>query len=88
MPKSRSTVFCVESGTPSRRRLGGAEAIVIIVIIATAAALVAFAGMAMPVVLQLLGGAGLVAVLLVGLLTGPSVRGIRAALRALLAPAA
>ncbi|MEV5107574.1 hypothetical protein ACFQ7G_19680 [Streptomyces massasporeus] len=88
MPKSRSAVSCVESGTPSRQRLGGAEAIVIIVVIAMAAALVAFAGMTMPVVLQLLVGAGLVAVLLVGLLTGPSVRGIRAALRALLAPAA
>jgi hypothetical protein len=88
VPKSRSAVSCVEGGTPSRRRLGGAEAVVIIVIIGMAAALVAFAGMTMPVVLQLLVGAGLIAVLLVGLVTGPSVRGLRAALRALLVPTA
>ncbi|MGW1890578.1 hypothetical protein ACWCP6_09995 [Streptomyces sp. NPDC002004] len=39
-------------------------------------------------VLQLLVGAGLIAVLLVGLVTGTSARGLRAALRALLNPAA
>jgi hypothetical protein len=88
VPKSRSAVSCVEGGTPSRRRLGGAEAVVIIVIIGMAAALVAFAGMTMPVVLQLLVGPGLIAVLLVGLVTGPSVRALRAALRALLVPTA
>lgn len=50
--------------------------------------LVALAKMSMPVVLQLLVGAGLIAVLLVGLVTGASARGLRAALRALLTPAA
>ncbi|MFB6643760.1 hypothetical protein ACFCYF_41760 [Streptomyces chartreusis] len=88
MPKSRSAASCVENGTSSHRRLGGAEAIVIIVIIAMAAALVTFAGMTLPLVLQLLVGAGLVAVVLVGLVTGRSARGVRAALRALLSPAA
>lgn len=88
MPKPRSAVSCVESGAPSHRRLGGAEAVVIIVVIALAAALVTFAGMALPIVLQLLVGAGLVAVLLVCLVTGASTRGLRAALRALLSPAA
>jgi hypothetical protein len=88
VPKSRSAVSCVESGTPSQRHLGGAEAVVIIVIVAIAAALVAFAGMTLPLVLQLLVGAGLIAVLLVGLVTGTSARGLRAALRALLTPAA
>ncbi|MGA5207913.1 hypothetical protein [Streptomyces variegatus] len=88
MRKPSSAASCVEGGTPSRRRLGGAEAVVIIVIIAMASGLVAFAGMAMPVVLQLLVGAGLIAVLLVGLLTGASARVFRAALRSLLAPAA
>ena len=88
MPKSRSAVSCVESGTPSLRRLGGAEAVVIIVIVAMAAALVTFAGMTLPLVQQLLVGAGLVAVVLVGLVTGRSARGLRAALHALLAPAA
>lgn len=87
MPKS-SSVSCVETGAPSPRRLNGAEAVVIIVIVAVAAVLVAVAGMSVPVMLQLLVGAGLTAVLVVGLVTGASARGLRAALRALLAPAA
>ncbi|WP_328674887.1 hypothetical protein [Streptomyces sp. NBC_00343] len=86
MPKPHS-VSCVDDGTPSPRRLSGAEAVVIIVIITTAAVLVAVAGMAVPVMLQMLVGAGLVAVLVVGLVTGASARGLRAALRALLAAA-
>ncbi|CCK24404.1 hypothetical protein BN159_8480 [Streptomyces davaonensis JCM 4913] len=32
MPEPRSALSCVERGTPSRRRLGGAEAVVIIVL--------------------------------------------------------
>lgn len=88
VPKPRFAVSCVESGTPPQRRLGGAEAVVIIVVITMAAALVIFAGMALPVVLQLLLGSGLIAVLLVALVTGTTTRGLRAALRALLAPAA
>ncbi|GHE15999.1 hypothetical protein [Streptomyces alanosinicus] len=87
MPKSPS-VSCVEHGTPSRRRLSGAEAVVIIVIVAVAAVLAAVAGMPVTVVLQVLLGAGLTAVLVVGLLTGTPVRGVRAALHALLGPAA
>ncbi|MEU9274892.1 hypothetical protein [Streptomyces sp. NPDC048341] len=87
MPKSPS-VSCVETGAPSPRRLSGAEAVVIIVIVAVAAILVAVAGMSVPVMLQLLVGAGLTAVLVVGLVTGASARGLRAALRALLAPTA
>lgn len=87
MPKSRS-VSCVKDGSPSPRRLSGAEAVVIIVIITAAAVLVAVAGMTVPVMLQLLVGAGLIAVLVVGLVTGTPARGLRAALRALLTPAA
>ena len=83
MSKSHS-VSCVENGSPSPRRLSGAEA----VIITAAAVLVAVAGMTVPVMLQLLVGVGLIAVLVVGLATGASARGLRAALRALLAPTA
>lgn len=87
MPESRP-VSCVENGSQSPRRLGGAEAIVIIVVIAVSAALVAVAGLPLLVVLQLLAGAGLTAAVVVGLLTGATSRWMRAALRALLAPAA
>jgi hypothetical protein len=87
VPKPQS-VSCVETGSSSRRRLSGAEAIVIIVIVTVAAALAAVAGMTVPVVLQVLAGAGLTAVLVVGLATGTPVRGLRAALHALLGPAA
>ncbi|MFI2040892.1 hypothetical protein ACIOK4_42095 [Streptomyces bottropensis] len=87
MPKSRSA-SCVEDGSPSPRRLSGAEAVVIIVIITAAAVLVAVADMTVPVMLQLLVGAGLIAILVVGLATRTPARGLRAALRALLAPTA
>ncbi|MFF6815159.1 hypothetical protein ACFZAG_35530 [Streptomyces sp. NPDC012403] len=87
MPKSRP-VSCVENGSPTPRRLGGAEAIVIIVVIAVSAVLVAVAGMPLLVVLQLLAGAGLTAAVVVGLLTGAASRWMRAVLRALLAPTA
>ncbi|MFJ2736069.1 hypothetical protein [Streptomyces sp. NPDC087317] len=87
MPKSPS-VSCVENGYSSRRRLSGAEAIVIIVIVAVAAILATVAGMTVPVVLQVLLGAGLTAVLVISLVTGVPVRGLRAALHALLGPAA
>ncbi|MEV6750674.1 hypothetical protein AB0N21_41300 [Streptomyces sp. NPDC051080] len=88
MPQSHP-VSCVESGTRfQRRRLGGAEAAVIIVIIMLAAALVAFAGMPLAVVLQVLVGAGLTAVVVVGLCAGASGRWLRPLVQALLAPAA
>ncbi|WP_405812588.1 hypothetical protein OG524_36965 (plasmid) [Streptomyces sp. NBC_01520] len=88
-PVSKSqSVSCVENGSPSRRGLSGAEAIVIIVIVTVAAVMTAGAGMTVVVVLQVVLGAGLTSVLVVGLVTGAPVRGLRAALRALLAPAA
>ncbi|MFI2620539.1 hypothetical protein [Streptomyces sp. NPDC018584] len=87
MPKPHS-VSCVENGSQSRRRLGGAEAAVIIVIITLAAALVTLAGMPLAVVLQVLVGAGLTSVAVVGLSTGGPGRWLRSAVRALLAPAA
>ncbi|MER6297710.1 hypothetical protein [Streptomyces althioticus] len=87
MPKPRP-VSCVENATPSPRRLGGAEAVVIIVVITVTAALVAVVGMPLPLALQLLAGAGLTAVLVVGLLTGATTRWLRTALSAFLAPAA
>jgi len=78
----------VESGTPSRNRLSGAEAVVIIVIVATAGTLVALTGLTIPDVLQLIISAGLIAVLLVGLVCGAPARSLGALLRALLAPSA
>ncbi|MFE9400100.1 hypothetical protein [Streptomyces flavidovirens] len=87
MPKPQS-VSCVETGSSSRRRLSGAEAIVIIVIVTVAAVLAAVPGMTVPVVLQVLAGAGLTAVLVVALITAAPVRGLRTALHALLSPAA
>ncbi|MER7195594.1 hypothetical protein [Streptomyces flaveolus] len=87
MPKPRP-VSCVESASPSSRRLGGAEAVVIIVVITVTAALVAVVGMPLALALQLLAGAGLTAVLVVGLLTGVTTRWLRTALTALLSPAA
>ncbi|MGW7604534.1 hypothetical protein [Streptomyces antimycoticus] len=79
-------VSCVENGSPAPRRLSGAEAIVIIVIVGVAAVLVTLAGLPMGPVLQLLTGAGLVAVLLVGLLTAGPLRAVRGVLGALLSP--
>ncbi|MGW2770051.1 hypothetical protein [Streptomyces sp. NPDC001275] len=87
MPKS-PFASCVENGYSSRRRLSGVEAVVIIVIVAVAAILAAVAGMTVPDVLQVLLGAGLTAVLVISLVTGVPVRGLRAALHALLGPAA
>ncbi|MEV6535936.1 hypothetical protein AB0M86_41285 [Streptomyces sp. NPDC051639] len=87
MPKSPS-VSCVETGSSTRRRLGGAEAIVIIVIVTVAAVLAAVTGLSVPDVMQVLVGAGLTAALVVGLLTGAPVRGLRTVLQALLGPAA
>ncbi|OQQ13108.1 hypothetical protein B0675_39450 [Streptomyces sp. M41(2017)] len=82
------SVSCVDNGTPSLRRLSGAEAVVIIVIITVAALLVSVAGMTLPLVLQLLSGAGSTAVVLVCLLTGIPGRGFRKALRAFLTASA
>lgn len=81
------SVSCVEIGSPSRRRLSGTEAVVIIVIVAVAALLAAVAGMAVDVVLEMILGAGLTAVLVVALITGAPVRGLRTVMRALSGPA-
>jgi hypothetical protein len=83
-PLPSATACCVEQGTPrSPRRLHGAEAVVIIVIVSVAAALVA-AGVPSIEVLQLLGGAGLVAGTTLALARG-SLRAARPALAAALA---
>ncbi|MGI5473309.1 hypothetical protein [Streptomyces sp. CA-132043] len=79
-----SAISCVETGSPAPRRLGGAEAVVVIVIVAMAAVLVTVACLPLIATLELLAGAGLVAVLLVGMLTAGPLRGVRGALRALL----
>ncbi|MFV5994944.1 hypothetical protein ACNPQM_21410 [Streptomyces sp. NPDC056231] len=57
-------------------------------IVTVAAVLATVAGMTVPVVLQVLLGAGLTAALVVGLVTGAPIRGVRTVLRALLSPAA
>ncbi|MFG2123969.1 hypothetical protein [Streptomyces sp. NPDC048710] len=79
---------CVESG-PSGRRLGGYEAAVVIVVIVTASTLV-LTGVPLIVTLQVLGQAGLLSVVLLGLLTrgGWVARGARMALWALDSPSA
>ncbi|MFG2437954.1 hypothetical protein [Streptomyces sp. NPDC048508] len=82
------SVSCVDNKIPSLRRLSGAEAVVIIVIITVAALLVSVAGMTLPLVLQLLSGAGSTAVVLVCLLTGIPGWSFRNALRAFLTTSA
>ncbi|GAA2463265.1 hypothetical protein [Streptomyces lavendulocolor] len=78
---------CVESGHPARQRLSGSEAAVVIIVITLAAALVAVARMSTLEALQLIGGAGLTAILLVVVITGVPNRRVRATLRAVVAPA-
>jgi len=81
-PKTKSlTASCVEGGCPTPRRLNGPEAIVIIVVIGTAAVLVALGSLTVADALQLLGGAGLLAALIVAVGTGAT--GIRRVLRML-----
>ncbi|WP_329383398.1 hypothetical protein [Streptomyces sp. NBC_01716] len=77
---------CVENGGPAPRRLHSPEAVVIIVIVVMAAVLVAFAGLPVMDVLQLLAGAGLVAVVVVALGRAAPAKGLRVAVRALLTP--
>ncbi|GGJ95068.1 hypothetical protein GCM10011583_28240 [Streptomyces camponoticapitis] len=86
MNKKPPAASCVESGAPAPRRLYSPEAVVIIVIVVMAAVLVAFAGLPVLDVLQLLGGAGLVAVIVVALGRAAPARGLRIAVRALLTP--
>lgn len=85
MPKNPHAASCIEDGAPRPRRMYWPEASVIIVIIALAAVLVTVAGLQATDVLQLLAGAGLVAILIVGL-SGGAPRGLRLALRAVLTP--
>ncbi|MEV5950367.1 hypothetical protein [Streptomyces sp. NPDC051993] len=79
-PSSRA-----EHGTPSAvPRLTGAEAAVIIAVIGVAAVLVAGAGLPVYAVLQLLGGAGLIAGAVIALTTRPCGQAVKRALKALL----
>ncbi|MEU9317292.1 hypothetical protein [Streptomyces sp. NPDC048295] len=85
-----SSASCVQ-GTPSLpQRLNGPEAVVVIVIVTVASVLAIVSGLPVLDVLQLVAGAGLVAVLVVALATGAPTRAVRTALRAVLtsAPAA
>ncbi|MFI5685467.1 hypothetical protein [Streptomyces sp. NPDC051636] len=85
MSKS-SSAACVETDVTGPRRLGGSEAVVIVIIICLSSVLATVAGMRVPDVLQLLAGAGAVAALVVGLVTGAPLRGLRRTLGALLTP--
>lgn len=79
MPKS-AVAACVESAAP--RRLHAPEAVVIIVIVLTGAAL-SLVGFSAAIVLQVLGGAGLIAGATITLTRTGLGRGARAFLRAL-----
>jgi hypothetical protein len=81
---------CVQGTPPIPQRLNGPEAVVVIVIVTVASALAIVSGLPVLDVLQLVAGAGLVAVLVVALVAGAPVRAVRTALRAVLtsAPAA
>ncbi|MGW2637079.1 hypothetical protein [Streptomyces sp. NPDC001348] len=85
MSKSSSTA-CVEPDVPGPRRLGGSEAVVIVIIICLSSVLATVAGMSIPDVLRLLAGAGSVAALVVGLVTGAPLRSVRRMLGVLLTP--
>jgi hydrogenase/urease accessory protein HupE len=87
MDKS-SSAACVNPSLPGPRRLSGSEAVVIVIIICLGAVLATVAGMSIPAVLQLLAGAGVVAALVVGMVTGAPQQGLRRALNALLGPLA
>ncbi|MFD3524721.1 hypothetical protein [Streptomyces sp. NPDC058653] len=86
MNKKPPAASCVESGAPAPRRLYSPEAVVIIVIVVVAAILVAFAGLPLADALQLLAGAGLVAVVVLALGRAGPAKGLRVAVRALLTP--
>jgi hypothetical protein len=83
MPKKVKSDHCGAQAPATPRRIHGPEAVVFIVIITLAAVLVPCEGLQAVDVLQLLAGAGLVAVLVIGLAAGAA-RGLRAALRAML----
>ncbi|MFF4014963.1 hypothetical protein [Streptomyces sp. NPDC001843] len=85
MSKS-SSAACVEPDVPGPRRLGGSEAVVIVIIICLSSVLATVAGMSVPDVLRLLAGAGGVAALVVGLVTGAPLRSVRRMLGVLLTP--
>ncbi|MEU8629577.1 hypothetical protein [Streptomyces sp. NPDC048669] len=88
MPKHHpSTRSCVEHGSPSARRLNGAEAIVIIVVVVITAALTALTGVPALAVLQLLAGAGLIAGATIALSTRLSFKTVRTVLKAALTAA-
>ncbi|MER7729222.1 hypothetical protein [Streptomyces sp. NPDC096323] len=77
----------MEHGSPSARRLNGAEAIVIIVVVVITAALTALTAVPALEVLQLLAGAGLIAGTTIALSTRLSFRSVRTVLKAALTAA-
>ncbi|WP_369780618.1 hypothetical protein [Streptomyces sp. R33] len=80
MPQNNPALPC-EIQQPIPRRLHAPDAVVIIVIVLTAAAL-NIRGLPVTDVLQLLAGASLLAIVLVGLSTSAPARALRLALRA------
>lgn len=82
-----SSASCVQSTPPIHQRLNGPEAVVVIVIVTVSSVLAVVSGLPVLDVLQLIAGAGLVAVLVVALATGAPTRAARTALRAVLTPA-
>ncbi|WP_432000390.1 hypothetical protein [Streptomyces sioyaensis] len=79
MPHHHLPTTCADRGAPARRRMGGVEAVVVIVILLLAAAL-HVTGMPPGEAMQLLVGAGLVAVGVVAL-SGAGPQAFRSALR-------
>ncbi|MET9568504.1 hypothetical protein ABZY34_05060 [Streptomyces virginiae] len=87
MHENHPVLPCAATPQPFPRRLHAPDAIVIIMVVLTAAALTA-SGLSAVSVLQLLAGAGLVAILLVGLGKAAPSKTIRIALGAATGPAA
>lgn len=88
MPKQHPSARpCVEHGSPSARRLNGAEAIVIIVVVIITAALTALAGVPALEAIQLLAAAGLIAGATIALSTRLSFKTVRTVLKAALTAA-
>ncbi|MEU9998151.1 hypothetical protein [Streptomyces sp. NPDC050848] len=82
-----SSASCVQGTHALPQRLNGPEAIVVIVIVTLASVLAVVYGLPVLDVLQLVVGAGLIAVLVVALATGAPARAVRTALSAVLTPA-
>ncbi|MFB7428729.1 hypothetical protein ACFC0K_36205 [Streptomyces hydrogenans] len=72
---------------PLRPRLTAPEAVVVVVIVVIAAALVSFGGLSLTAALELLASTGVLASVVVALVSGAPVRAIRAIIRTGLSPA-